>query len=160
MKKKSVISFIFIFLSLGAFSQSYNQDNIALANFITRMYNHEPFSGVKIFLDYKNKYLLSVVSLIPGSFSSENALIRTAEVKSRAQANQFLNNSYISSESIIVNPENPNSKITPSVIETIRESSYGFVESMQLITNFMDESSGKKVFIFAKILEKIDSKSK
>ena len=146
------------------YAQSYNQDKIALTSFITRMYKQEPWSGVKVFLDYENKYLISLVSLVPSNYNSENAMTRVAEVKSRSQANQFLNGSYISSETIIVTTEKTaknNSGSVDDVSDVIKETSMGFVESMELITTFnAEDGSGKKVFIYIKQLEKLNKKKK
>ena len=85
----------------AAKSQSFNQEKTALTNFIIRMYKSEPFTGVKIFLDYENKYLVSIVKLNSSSYNNENTLNRVAEVKAKAQVNQFMNGSYITLESIV-----------------------------------------------------------
>ena len=151
-------SLIFLF-KISLFSQSYNQDKIALTNFINRMYNSQPWSGVKIFLDYENKYLISLVELNPGNYKTENEMVRVAEIKSRSQVNQFLNGSYITSETIIpttekVSKKNPSS--VEDVREVIKETSMGYVSSMELISSFNSETdSNKKVFIYLKLLEKL-----
>ena len=51
--------------TIGAFAQSYDADNKALANFLVRMYQAEPFEGVRAVSDYDNDYLLVVLSLDP-----------------------------------------------------------------------------------------------
>lgn len=97
MKKYIYLLTILILSFSNLFSQSYNSEKIALTNFITRMYNSQPWSGVRVFLDYENKYLISLVELNPANYKSENEIVRVAEIKSRSQVNQFLNGSYITS---------------------------------------------------------------
>jgi len=159
MKKIFFLNSILLLFSSTLFSQSFNQDKIALTNFITRMYNSQPWYGVKIFLDYENKYLISLVELNPANYKSENEMVRVAEIKSRSQVNQFLNGSYITSETIIpttekVSKKNPSS--VEDVREVIKETSIGYVSSMELISTFISETdSNKKVFIYLKLLEKL-----
>jgi hypothetical protein len=152
-----------ILFSLNASSQSYNQDKIALTNFITRMYNQEPWMGVKVFLDYESKYLLSVVKLKTSNYSSESSMVRVAEVKSRAQSNQFLNGSYISAESVIKSTRigKNNSDSVDEITDVLKELSFGFVETMELVTNFSPESDKDyKVFVYMKLLQKNLEKTK
>lgn len=146
----------------SAYCQSYNQEKVALTNFIIRMYKNEPFTGVKVFLDYENKYLISLVKLSPGNYSSENDMTRVAEVKAKAQVNQFINGSYITAESIITTTETTsrkNSAAVQDVMETITESSMGYVNALEHISTFTDEKEpDKKVFIYLRELEKIKKK--
>lgn len=146
----------------SAYCQSYNQEKVALTNFIIRMYKNEPFTGVKVFLDYENKYLISLVKLSPGNYSSENDMTRVAEVKAKALVNQFINGSYITSENIITTTETTsrkNSAAVQDVMETITESSMGYVNALEHISTFTDEKEpDKKVFIYLRELEKIKKK--
>jgi hypothetical protein len=123
------------------------------------MYNNQPWIGVKIFFDYENKYLISLVELNTSNYKSENNMVRVAEIKSRTQVNQFLNGSYISSETIIPTTEKHsknNSGSVEDVTEVIKETSLGYVSSMELISTFNSElDSNKKVFIYLKLLEKL-----
>jgi len=128
------------------------------------MYNSQPWSGVKVFLDYENKYLISMIELNPANYKTENEMVRVAEIKSRSQVNQFLNGSYITSETIIPTTEKV-SKKNPSSIEDVREiikeTSIGYVNSMELISAFISEDEpAKKVFIYLKLLEKLNKKTK
>ncbi len=140
------------------FSQSYNSEKIALTNFITRMYKNQPWSGVKVFLDYENKYLISLVELNTANYKTENEMVRVAEIKSRSQVSQFLNGSYITSETVIpttdsVSKKNPSS--VEDVKELIKEISIGYVSTMELISTFISETDyNRKVFIYLKLLEK------
>ena len=94
MKKLFLLISLFLLIKPPTFSQSFNSENIAMRNFITRMYNSQPWSGVKVFLDYENKYLISLVELNPANYKTENEMVRVAEIKSRSQVSQFLNGSY------------------------------------------------------------------
>lgn len=151
------ICLIFILLgSLKSQAQSFNQEKINLSNFITRMCQQESWTGVKVFKDYDNTYLISVVSLEPKKYNSENAMIRVAEIKSRSQANQFLKGSYISMESFVsISKDNPDSKTQSlaEVQEQIREFSMGYAENMELLNTFSNTEKGTKVFIYIKRLE-------
>lgn len=162
MKKIILVLIMAGFFQTSGFCQSYNAEKIALSNFIVRMYKSEPFTGVKVFLDYDNKYLISLVKLSTGNYSSESAMNRVAEVKAKAQVNQFLNGSYISVESIVTTTATTSKKNGSSVSEiseVIKESSIGYVDALELISMFADENeSDKKVFIFLRELEKIKKK--
>jgi hypothetical protein len=115
MKKIILVLMIVGSFRTSTFSQSYNAEKTALSNFIVRMYKSEPFTGVKVFLDYENKYLISLVKLSASSNSSESAMNRVAEVKAKAQVNQFLNGSYISVESIVTTTATTSSA-TPCIL--------------------------------------------
>ena len=86
-------------------------------------------------------------------------MVRVAEIKSRSQVNQFLNGSYITSETIVpttdsVSKKNPSS--VEDVKEVIKETSIGYVSTMELISTFISEAdSNRKVFIYLKLLEKL-----
>jgi len=162
MKKIVLILIMACSFHVNTFSQSYNAEKTALSNFITRMYKSEPYTGVKVFLDYENKYLISLVKLNAGNYSSESAMNRVAEVKAKAQVNQFLNGSYISVESIVTTTATTSKKNGSSVSEiseVIKESSIGYVDALELISTFADENEpDKKVFIYLRELEKIKKK--
>ncbi|MEI8111337.1 MAG: hypothetical protein WCH59_10135 [Chitinophagia bacterium] len=165
MKKIVFLFTIQLLLCLtDTFCQSFNQEKVALTNFIIRMYKTEPFTGVKVFLDYENKYLISLVKLSPKNYNSESDMNRVAEVKAKSLVNQFINGSYITSESIITTTETTsrkNSAAVEDVIETITESSMGYVNALEHISTFTDEKEpDKKVFIYLRELEKIKKKKK
>jgi hypothetical protein len=88
---------------------------------------------------------------------------RVAEVKARAQVNQFMNGSYISTSSVITIPaEDGKKKSQPPVEdinEIIKENSIGYVDAVEQIACFTDEQeTDKKVFIFLRELEKTNKK--
>lgn len=146
----------------SAKSQSFNQEKTSLTNFIIRMYKSEPFTGVKVFLDYDNKYLVSIVKLNSASYNNENTMNRVAEVKAKAQVNQFMNGSYISLESIVTTTattSKKNSNSITEVSEVIKESSIGYVDKVEHVATFSDEKEADyKVFVYLRELEKIKKK--
>lgn len=146
----------------SSIGQSFNQEKTALTNFIIRMYKSEPFTGVKIFLDYENKYLVSIVKLNSSSYNNENTLNRVAEVKAKAQVNQFINGSYISLESVVTTTSSVsknNSNTVSELNEVIKESSIGYVDNIEHVSTFSDEiDTNFKVFIYLRELGKIKKK--
>ncbi|MBP5583904.1 MAG: hypothetical protein J6X43_08135, partial [Bacteroidales bacterium] len=93
--KKFFLSLFLLVLVNGVYSQGYNQENIALTNFLIRMYENAPFDGVRVVDDYEHKYLISVLALDKAKYTSESQMNRVAEVKARSQASRFLNCSQI-----------------------------------------------------------------
>ncbi|MEI6139545.1 MAG: hypothetical protein WCP85_09785 [Mariniphaga sp.] len=153
MNKKSVL-LILIFVTFNVcqlYSQGYNEDKSSLTNFIKRMYNTSPFEGVKIIDDYDHNYFISVVSLEKSKYSNPSTLNRVAQVKARQQANTFFNGANITSELLVKTTEiKEGAKSTTAVemIESIKESSMGFVEGMELLINFDTEQGKRMVFIY------------
>jgi hypothetical protein len=163
MKKRGTILFLLLIGKVASYGQSYNNERRALRQFIIRMYKAAPFTGVKVFRDYEHTYLISLVKLPATAYPSESVLERVAEVKARAQVNQFMNGSYISVSSVITIPtENGKKKSQPPVEdlnEIIKENSSGYVDSVEQIASFTDEQeTDKKVFIFLREFEKSNKK--
>jgi hypothetical protein len=161
MRKLSLI-ILSCLIFYSAKSQSFNQEKTSLTNFIIRMYKSEPFTGVKVFLDYDNKYLVSIVKLNSSTYNNENTMNRVAEVKAKAQVNQFMNGSYISLESIVTTTattSKKNSNTITEVSEVIKESSVGYVDNLEHVSTFSDEKEADyKVFVYLRELEKIKKK--
>ena len=114
-------------MAVSTFSQSYNQEKVALTNFLVRMYRAEPFEGVKVVSDYDNNYLLSVV-LVANNGQSEIARNRIAQVKSQRQISQYLGGLVqVSSETIIRTTEKvKEEKSVEEITDIIKENSIGF----------------------------------
>ena len=56
MKKLIVCIMLFLLTMPAALqAQGYNQERIALENFLVRMYKNNPVEGVKIVEDYENR---------------------------------------------------------------------------------------------------------
>jgi len=149
------ISFILFIVSLGNIhAQSYDQERVALRNFLVRMYQAEPFEGVKIVSDYENNYLLSVV-LVKNS-ASESATNRIAQVKSQRQVSQYLGGLVqISSEIIIRTTEKvKEEKTIEEVTDIIRENSIGYTKAMEVLT-VLDAPDHQKCFMFFRKVEEM-----
>lgn len=147
--------FLFIALICNSqfiFSQNYNEERVALTNFLVRMYNNAPFEGVRIADDYDNSYLLSVLSLDKSKYPSASVFNRVASVKAMSQASRYFNGSSITSDLIIRTSDKSDGTSDAEIIENIREHSIGYVKALELLTTF-DGQNGWQVFIFCKKLD-------
>jgi len=155
--KKGLLIILALMLSAISYGQGFNDDKIALTNFIKRMYNSSPFEGVKMVEDYDNKYIISVLSLEKAKYTSSSIMTRVAQTKAQRQVSTFLNGAVITSEFIIKTTEekadSSEVKTTVETIEKIKENSVGFVNGLELLTNFDIEEGNRMLFIY---LKKID----
>lgn len=149
--RKTVLLFMLCWLSSMTYAQSFDQERIALAKFIERMFNNSPFEGCRIVDDYDNSYLLSVVELDKSKYKISSAMNRVAQVKSQRNAGEFFNGTQSYSEITIRTPksEEKGGKEMTETYEVIRTNSTGFVQQMELLTNF-ESNSGTAVFVFYK----------
>lgn len=157
MKISSIICVLF-FTGIICWSQSYNQSKAELEGFLQRMYSNVPFEGVKVFTDYENTYLLSVVTLASNNYESSSAMNRVASVKAASQASKFFNGSQITSECIIRTVNKPDRSMETTIEEVINENSIGYVNMLELITSF--ESDNRYVFIYGKKIDTPNAKKK
>ena len=143
-------------LSVISYSQGFNDDKIAMTNFIKRMYNSSPFEGVKMIEDYDNKYILSVLSLEKAG-KSTSILTRIAQIKAQRQVSTFFNGAVITSEFIIKTTEtkadSSELQTTVETIERIKGNSAGFVNGLELLTNFDIEEGNRMLFIYIKKID-------
>ena len=143
-------------LSAISYGQGFNDDKIALTNFIKRMYNSSPFEGVKMIDDYDNKYIISVLSLEKAG-KSTSILTRIAQTKAQRQVSTFFNGAVITSEFIIKTTEtkadSSELQTTVETIEKIKENSVGFVNGLELLTNFDIEEGNRMLFIYIKKID-------
>jgi hypothetical protein len=127
--------------------QGFNNEKVDLSNFLKRMYNSSPFTGVKLVDDYDNNYIISVVSLSKEKYTNPSIMNRVAEVKSSSQASRFFNGSSISVDFVISTTEkNESGETEVKTIEAIKENSMGFVKGLELLTNF--EENGFMIYIY------------
>lgn len=141
---------------IQVYAQSYNANNINLANFVQRMYNNAPFQGVRLLEDYDNKYLLSVIVLDPAKYgNNESTMNRVASVKAMSEASRFFNGSKITSDLIITTREDSSYSATTEMLEKINEQSIGYISSLSQLINFID-ANNKRVFVYYKQLVQID----
>lgn len=156
MKKAFYVILVFFFLSASLLAQSYNEDKRSFNNFLIRMYETKPFEGVKIVEDYDQKYFISVVALEKAKYTSESVMTRIAQVKSRQQANAFMNGSSITSDLVIRTTE---SNVGDSIFsitsteELIREQTSGFVEGLEELSRFDSKDALKTIFVFIRELK-------
>ena len=156
MYVKYLLSFILILAVINSFGQGFNDDKIALTNFIKRMYKSSPFEGVKMIEDYDNKYIISIISLEKAG-KNTSILARIAQTKAQRQVSTFFNGAVITSEFIIKTTEtkadSSEVQTTVETIEKIKENSVGFVNGLELLTN-LDIAEGKRaLFIYIKKTE-------
>lgn len=154
MKKLVTALLLTVCMAITCFAQSYNQEQIALQNFLVRMYNNQPFEGVKVVSDYDNNYLLSVV-LVKKS-SSESVMNRLAQVKSNRQVSQFLSGMVTTeSQTVIKTTENTKTgKTFEEITDIIREHSVGYTRQMEVLTTF-DKDDTSKVYMFYRKVEEM-----
>ena len=134
-------------MTINVNAQSYNSNRVAFTNFLIRMYNNEPFEGVRAVNDYDEAYLISVLALDKGKYKTEAVLNRVASVKAIANASRYFNGSNITQDMIIHTTEKSDGTSDTDIIENIRENSVGYVKALELLTNF-ERKDGQQVFIF------------
>lgn len=148
--RKVLLSILLCCIANVVYAQSFDQERIALAKFIERMYNSSPFEGCRIVDDYDNSYLLSVVELDKSKYKTSSVMNRIAQVKSQRNAGEFFNGTQSYSEITIRTPkseEKGGAEMTETY-EIIRTNSTGFVQQMALLTQF--ESNENMVFVYYK----------
>ncbi len=150
---KTLIFLSALAITINSSAQSFNEDKTAMSNFIKRMYESAPFEGAKVFSDYDNKYLLSVLSLDKSKYTSQSTMMRVAQVKAQSQASTFLNGSITSEDFIVRTTEKKQGKNNETItsvetIQTIKENSVGFVKGLELLTNFDIEEGKRMLFIY------------
>ena len=149
--RKFLLSMMLCCIATMTYAQSFDQERIALAKFIERMYNNSPFEGCRIVDDYDNSYLLSVVELDKSKYKTSSVMNRVAQVKSQRNAGEFFNGTQSYSEITIRTPksEERGDREMAETYEIIRTNSTGFVQQMALLTNF-ESSNGLMVFVYYK----------
>lgn len=158
MKRYCLIVVTIMCVWQNCYTQNYNQEKIALTNFLVRMYKNAPFEGVKVVSDYNNDYLLSVVLVKKAINSSASSMNRVAQVKSSRQVSQYLNNGviYSQSETIVHITEKVKEKKTiEEVIDIIKENSIGFVKGMEVLTAFDVNQAKERCFMFYRKVEEM-----
>ena len=149
--RKTLLTMVLCCISIMMYAQSFDQERIALAKFIERMYNNSPFEGCRIVDDYDNSYLLSVVELDKSKYKMVSVMNRVAQVKSQRNAGEYFNGTQNYSEITIRTPksEKKGGANMAETYEIIRTNSIGFVQQMALLTNF-ENNDGVTVFVYYK----------
>ena len=137
--KRNTISLLALLVAMIAtihdsYAQSFNGDKVAFVNFVSRMYENNPFEGVKIVEDYDDAYIISVVSLSSSNYPSESTMTRVAEVKSRAQASRYINGAEVTLDMIVTTKEDGKGNVSTEIVVKIYEGSFGYVDTLELLT--------------------------
>ena len=159
--KKLIFSLLICLLApLAIHSQSFNQEQTALKNYLIRMYNAEPFEGVQVVQDYENYYLVSVVSLVRNEGVTNQSLNRVAQVKSQRQVAQYMSShTKTSSQTIIKMCEDAKSDMSiAEVIEIISEVTVGTTKAMSTLATFDSADGSERTYIFYRKLDEMKSK--
>ena len=155
---KNLLYFLVILVSIKSYGQGFSDEKVSLTNFIKRMYTAKPFEGVKIVDDYDHQYLISVISLEKAKYTSESTMNRVAQVKAQSQASTFLNGATISMDMVITTKESKDSanniKTIVETVEQIKQSSVGFSQGLELLSNFDNADSLRMIFIYIRELKK------
>jgi hypothetical protein len=153
--KRYIFSLVFlVYGNVNLQAQDFGGSKVGISNFARRMYNAQAFNGVKLLQTEDGQdYMISVVELKKDPAKPENIMSRIASVKAKAYASQYINGSNVSSDIIIISSEE---KIKDSVItktqmqEVLKESSLGFADGMELLTNFESNDGKQTVYIYYK----------
>ncbi len=155
---KFIISLAFSFHFFQLFAQDNGGEKVSIGNFVKRMYNFQPFDGVKLLQTEDGlDYMVSVVALVKDPNRVSNIENRIASVKAKAYANQYVNGSNISSELIIISTsagKYDSSVKTITSKELLKETSTGFVDGMELLTNFESNDAKQMVYVYYKEIKK------
>jgi hypothetical protein len=101
--------------------------------------------------------MISIVELKKDPSWSGSVLNRIANVKAKAYASQYINGVNIRTELIVMSKTVNNfdsSIIKNETQEILKESSLGFVDGMELLTNFESNDGKQVVFIYYKEIKK------
>lgn len=149
-----VIVFVIFLLPIKSFAQGYDEERIALGNFIVRLYENNPFEGVRIVADYNNDYLLSAV-LVKNN-GNETASNRIAQVKNNRQVSVFINGLVtIDSKTIILTKKDvQQKKSNEEIIEILHESSVGMVRGMEIL-RVIDRPDNYRCYLFYRKIEEM-----
>lgn len=149
---------ILICTGSNACAQDLGGARVGTANFVRRMYNVQPFSGVKVLQsETGNEFIISVVELKNDPGKSETTQNQIAAVKGKAYVSQYLNSSHISTEVVMITSEERSADSVvqkTAFIETIQESSSGFVNGLELLIKFVNERGDKMVYVFCREIQR------
>jgi len=136
--------------------KSFNEDKEAMAKYMKELYLSYPFNDVTLVENYENKYLISVVDLYISNYKSNTDMNRVAQIKARAQVNRYINGTNTEDIFIIKSTDLLDTKNTgiTETISIIKESAFGWVNSVDLLTVFPDKTGLKSVFIYSKKIER------
>ena len=153
--KRIVLAFLFVALSLNLYSREFYSNQEALVGFVKSLYEHTPFDGVRIIQDGDTNYLISVVVYQVGG--NEDVVKRAAALQARANANRFMKDAAITSETIINTTEGSvkdNEKAKVELMEVVKKAPEGWAVWMDLLTSFDVLEDNQRVFVYIKEFDK------
>lgn len=143
-------------IAATSFAQEYNTELYDLGQYVQRVYQEEPFDGVRIVENVDCCYLVSVVSETPSD--NEYATNRKAEVKALSQANTFLNGTRITQNTVLYTKQNSKGYSYEEIEDFIESYSMGYVQTMQIASTFKYRK--KKVYVYCKKMPMPEKKGK
>ena len=153
-RMKKILLFLLLFSSTHLFAQDFGGDKVGLINFIKRMYTNSPFDGVKIMQNDDGKnYLICVISLKNDPNKTESTLFTIADVKARGKASQYFNQTSTSIEFVVISKEEKStttSLTSTQTTELLKESSTGYINGLEQLTNFVNQVKQERIFIYYK----------
>lgn len=128
-------------------AQGFDTDNVKFRTFVKRMYDVQPFDGVKIVRDYGNEYVVIAVKMRGIDNEPNTTNFRVSKVRASSMLNSFLNGSTIEFSAVVPVSDELLSENPDLLIESIKEKSRGFTPGILELTNFQD-GPGNWVFIY------------
>ncbi len=127
-----------------------------MADYVKQLYLKSPFTDITIIENYSSRFLVSIVALDPANYKSLSDMNRVASIKAKSQISRYFNGSM--TEEVFIIQTTPKLNDAESVAESIsatKETSSGWVNSLDMLTTFMAENDQQKVFVYSKLLENI-----
>ena len=116
---------------------------------------------ILVVFHYSNMYSQVVKFIknpVTAKYTSESTMNRVAQVKAQSQASTFLNGATISMDMVITTKESKDStnnvKTIVETVEQIKQSSVGFSQGLELLSNFDNADSLRMIFIYIRELKK------
>jgi len=134
--------------------KNFNEDKEAMAEYLRELYTRSQFEGVKIVDNNNQSFLISLVALEKSKYKNYSDLNTIARVKAQSQASKFINGSSLSSEDFIFTTnESLDKESFARVFESIKETSMGFINGLELLTCFDTGDEKYSVHIFLKRMD-------
>lgn len=134
--------------------KSFNEDKEAMAEYLKELYFRSQFEGVKIVENNELSFFISLVALEKSKYKNYSDLNTVARVKAQSQASKFINGSTVSSEDFIFTTRDGiNAESITRVVESIKETSIGFVNGLELLTSFDSQDGTCTILIFLKKMD-------
>ena len=159
MKKFIIHNMLLSFLMalpMGMEAQTYNEDRVALSNYLQRQYENEQYEGARIVDDYEACYVVTAVALDPEKYESEQAMKRVSQVKGQRAISEFINGSTIATATVFKTEHceqaggGKGNDVVKAVTKT-RQQSIGTVRNVELYASF--KFKGNYVSIYALKME-------